>query len=112
MKTPFETLLNQRAHAMQEARCPYNSEELDLLIGATVRQATPVRTLPLHPIHRSWPRRFIPATCVALILFMVTYYLAPASPGPLLLPMSFGGYAETLGNVAMTLNAISNTYLT
>lgn len=43
---------------------------------------------------------------------MVTYYLAPASPGPLLLPMSFGGYAETLGNVAMTLNAISNTYLT
>ena len=111
MKTPFESLLAQRAEAMQDARCPYSPEELDSLISRAVRQAVPARSLPFTPTYRSWPRRFLPAACVAAVLFVATYTVTPASANPPARLMKESTCVETLNSVSLMLNDIHKTTL-
>jgi hypothetical protein len=111
MKTPFETLLARRAEALSEASCPYTSEELDRLVAQSLRQDGLAKHRQAPFTYPSRTRRFMPAACVAAVLFVATYTVTPASANPPARLMKEATCVETLNSVSLMLNDIHKTTL-
>lgn len=106
MRTPFETLLAHRAEVLAEASCPYTSEELDRLVAQAIQQAGLAKHRQAPFTCPSWARRFMSAACVAVVLFVATYTVTPASANPPARLMKEATCVETLGSVALILNGL------
>ena len=100
MKTPFETLLAQRAEAMQNARCPYSPEELDDLISSAVRSGEQ----PVPQLRPQWLWQPLRVACMTLFCFVAAYAVVPQTSLPSSRIMVGSSLVETMGVVSAILN--------
>ena len=83
-KTDFDTLIAIRSHAMENARCPYDEEQLCAMVAQTVRRVEEERQIQANRrrYFRQVLTRYFAAACVALMLGCGTYIAVPQNELP------------------------------